>query len=389
MYNQEFQKSLENLKKQNRYREFIELARISGESPYALNAKGEKIIMWCSNDYLALGQNKEVSNTFKDAIDKYGVGAGGTRNISGNSAPLVKLEKKIADFHSKEAGLVFTSGYIANETTISTIAKILPGLVIFSDNHNHASIIEGIVHSGAKKHVFKHNDPEDLESHLKQYPKSQKKLIIFESVYSMTGNIAPIKEIVSLAKKYNCLTYIDEVHAVGLYGKGGRGVANQLGLEKEIDIIQGTFAKAFGLVGGYVSANKEVIDSIRSFAPAFIFTTAMPPAQAEAIIKIIDIIKEADDLREIFWSKVKLLKQKLKDVEIDVFKNPGHIIPIMIRDAKKCKEVSDKLLKRGLYIQPINYPTVAVGNERLRVTINPNHSEVMMDELVKNIKSLL
>ena len=387
LYKKEFDSALEKLKKENNYREFIEIARIAGEFPYAHNFKtGKKTVVWCSNDYLGLGQNEELTETYSKALKKYGVGAGGTRNISGNSNPLINLEKEIAKFHSKEKGLVFASGYVANQATISTICKIIPDIIVFSDACNHSSIIEGIKHAKAEKNIFAHNDIVDLEEKLKKYPIEQKKIIIFESVYSMTGNIAPLKEIVSLAKKYNALTYIDEVHAVGLYGAGGRGVANREGLEQEIDIIQGTFAKAFGLNGGYITGDNHLIDVIRSYASGFIFTTAMAPALAATILNSLEIIKNGDDLREIFWSKVNLLKEKCKKANLDIFANPGHILPLMIRDAKKAKDLADFLLnEKNIYIQAINYPTVPKNSERLRIVVNPYHSEKMMDDLIESI----
>lgn len=383
-YHDKFKSAISDLKKQHRYREFIEVARDAGNFPYAYSHKTKrKIVMWCSNDYLAMGQNKELQNEMLNAVEKYGVGAGGTRNISGNSHALVNLEKTIADLHQKEAALVFSSGYVANQSAISVLAKILDDLVIFSDECNHASIIEGIKSAKREKIIFKHNDMTDLEDKLKKYPKSKSKIIIFESIYSMSGNIGKIAEIVKLAKKYNALTYIDEVHAVGLYGEDGSGISGKLGLRSEIDIIQATFAKAFGLLGGYISAKFELVDVIRSYAPGFIFTTAMQPANAEAATKSINILKNNHQIRKKFHDNVHKLKTKLANKNIDFLQNQSHVISIMIRDAAKCKMISDNLLiKHDIYIQPINFPTVKKGTERLRITINPLHNDEMMDKLV-------
>jgi len=390
-YNDYFYKAVEELKENNRYREFIEIARDSNNFPYAYNYKTKKnIIIWCSNDYLAMGQNKEVIKENILATEKYGVGAGGTRNISGNSFPLVSLEKKLAHHHNKDSALVFSSGYVANRTTISTISKIIDDIIIFSDAGNHASIIEGIQNSKARKIIFKHNDIIDLESKLKSVPKAQNKMLVFESIYSMSGNIAPIKEIINLAKKYNCFTYIDEVHAVGLYGDKGAGIAEQENIDADIDIIQGTFAKAYGLIGGYISGNKYLIDAIRSYAPGFIFTTASQPANAMSVIKSIEIIEKNKNLREKFHQNVNLLKNKLNKANIKFHNSEGHIIAIIIGCSKKTKYISDKLLEEhNIYIQPINYPTVKKGEEKLRITITPMHTEKMIDDLILGLKKLI
>lgn len=383
-YYNKFKSAISALKEQHRYREFIEVARDSGSFPYAYSHKTQKrILMWCSNDYLAMGQNVELQKAMIMGIEKYGVGAGGTRNISGNSHPLVKLECEIAELHHKEAALVFSSGYVANQSAISALAGVLEDLVIFSDECNHASIIEGIRQAKREKVIFKHNDVTDLENKLKKYPLEQSKIIIFESIYSMSGNVGKVAEIASLAKKYNALTYIDEVHAVGLYGEDGGGVTAQLNLRDEIDIIQATFAKAFGLIGGYISAKFELIDVIRSYAPGFIFTTAMQPANAEAAAKSINILKNNNQLRIEFHENVRKLKDKLTKAKIDFLANNSHVISVMIREAKKCKKISDNLLiKHNIYIQPINFPTVNKGTERLRITVNPLHDENMMNDLV-------
>ncbi|MBT4922237.1 MAG: 5-aminolevulinate synthase [Rickettsiales bacterium] len=391
-YKNIFSNAITDLKQEHNYREFLELYRISGQYPYAYNFKtNRKIVIWCSNDYLGMGQNNSVINALKQSVDKYGVGAGGTRNISGNSHPIVQLENDIAALHKKEAALIFTSGYVANYTTIKTLVKILKDVVIFSDAGNHASIIDGINASGVKKEIFKHNSMQDLEEKLKLHPQESKKLIVFESVYSMDGSIAPIKEVANLAKKYNALTYIDEVHSVGLYGKNGEGLTTSLGLEKKIDIIQGTFGKALGVVGGYICASPEIIDVIRSYGSGFIFTTAIPPAICEGIRASIAYVSR-DDIpeRNIFFHKVKKLKELLSSAHIDFLDTPGHIIPVMIRDAAKCKEVAENLLhKHDIYIQPINYPTVPKGTERLRIIITPFHSEFLMNKLITALKEEL
>jgi 5-aminolevulinate synthase len=391
-YKNIFNQAISDLKEDQNYREFLELYRIAGQFPYAYNFKtNRKIVIWCSNDYLGMGQNSTVINVLKQAADKYGAGAGGTRNISGNSHPLVQLESDIAAIHKKDSALVFSSGYIANFTTLKTLAKILGDLVVFSDEGNHASIIEGIRASGVKKEIFKHNNTADLEAKLKQYPQDQKKLIAFESVYSMSGNIAPIKDIAALAKKYNAMTYIDEVHSIGLYGQNGEGITTSLGLEKKIDIIQGTFGKAVGLVGGYITGNSDIIDVIRSFGSGFIFTTALQPATCEAIrASLAHLSKNDIPERNIFFHKVKKLKELLVSNNIDFLDNPGHIIPVMIRDAERVKQVSENLLnKHDIYLQPINYPTVPKGTERLRVIITPFHSEFLMNKLVTALREEL
>jgi 5-aminolevulinate synthase len=387
-----FDKAIQTLKQEHNYREFLELYRISGQYPYAYNFKtNRKIVVWCSNDYLGIGQNNLVINALKQAADKYGAGSGGTRNISGNSHPLVQLEDEVALLHKKEAALVFSSGYVANYTTIKTLVKILGEVVIFSDEGNHASIIEGIKASLAQKAIFKHNNMHDLEERLKAHPYERKKIIIVESIYSMNGNIAHIKDISVLAKKYNALTYVDEVHAVGLYGKHGEGLTTSLGLEKKIDIIQGTFAKAFGVVGGYIAGSSEIVDVIRSYSSGFIFTTSLPPAICEAVRASIAYVSREDiPERNVFFHKVKKLKELFSTHNIDFIDSPGHIIPVMVRNAEKCKRIADNLLiKHDIYLQAINYPTVAKGTERLRITVTPFHSEFLMNKLTTALKEEL
>ena len=394
-YQQFFQSTIDQLTKQNRYRDFLDISRLCGQFPYAVkgsidNKNGQKIVVWCSNDYLGLGQNPLAIDAAIDAVKCFGVGSGGTRNISGNNHPLIELEQQIANLHQKEAGLVFSSGYVANEAVIGSLAKIIPNLVIFSDQKNHASIIKGIKNSNLEKQIFRHNDVQHLEELLQSYPLDRPKIIIFESVYSMDGYFGKVLEIINLAKKYQALTYIDEVHGVGLYGKNGAGLCEELGVADQIDIIQGTFAKAFGGIGGYITACKTIIDAVRCVASGFIFTTSMPPAIAAAIkTNIIHIIK-SPQLRELHRQKVLKLKQRLLENNIKIIPNQSHIISVIIGDAFKAKQISKSLLEdHNIYIQHINYPTVAVGEERLRIIITPLHSDEMIDDLISALKKVL
>ena len=345
------------------------------------------IIVWCSNDYLGMSQNKLVINKVINSIKNMGIGSGGTRNISGNSIEIVNLEKEIATLHQKEKAIVFTSGYIANETTISTLLNILDNSVVFSDEKNHASIISGIKKSNAKKEIFKHNDLDHLENLMKKYPHDVNKMIVFESVYSMDGDFGNIEGIVKLAKQYNALTFLDEVHAVGMYGETGAGVADKLGLNNEIDIIQGTLGKAFGTIGGYISSTNLICDVVRSYASGFIFTTAMPPAIASAAKASIQYLKESNKERLLQQKNTILLKKYLSKENISYLDNKSHIVPVMVHDPIKCKEISNILLDEfGHYIQPINYPTVPVGTERLRITPGPLHTEEMIADLTNALK---
>jgi 5-aminolevulinate synthase len=387
-YKQIFQNSVDELIKQNRYRQFVDISRICGQFPYGINNhNGKKIVIWCSNDYLAMSQNKEAIKQAIIAAKSFGVGSGGTRNISGNTHLMVELEKEVADLHNKEAALVFSSGYVANEASIITLAKIIPDLVIFSDQKNHASIISGIRNSRLEKNIFKHNDLEHLEELLKKYPLSQPKIIIFESVYSMDGDFAKIAEICKLANKYKALTYIDEVHGVGLYGKRGGGVCEELNLASKIDIIQGTFAKAYGCIGGYIAASKEIIDSIRSNASGFIFTTSLTPITLAAILVNIQHLKNSSKERKQHQIQVKKTKEALKNLGIKIIDNQSHIISIVVGDAKKAKMISERLLnEHNIYIQHINYPTVKINDERLRITPTPLHSDEMIKDLIKALQ---
>lgn len=384
-----FKDSIDLLQKENRYRQFIDISRICGKFPKAINNQnGREITLWCSNDYLAMGQNSAAINDAILALKKYGLGSGGTRNISGTNHEIVKLEQQLTKLHNKEAALVFGSGYIANDATIQTLAKIIPNLVIFSDAKNHASIITGIRNSRLEKNIFRHNDMAHLEQLLQKYDLNTPKIIIFESVYSMDGDFGKISEISNLAKKYNALTLIDEVHAVGLYGKNGAGLCEELKISHQIDIIQGTFAKAFGTIGGYIVAKSEIIDAIRSYASGFIFTTAIPPAIAAATLTNVKYLQENQQERQEMFKKVQQLKSILKKHKIAIYENNSHIIPVKIGDAKKAQEISYNLLNNhDIYVQHINYPTVAKGEERLRITVTPLHDQEMMDNLINALVS--
>lgn len=389
-YQSYFKNSIDKLNQENRYREFLDISRLRGRFPLALNNKNNReIVVWCSNDYLGLGQNKKAIAAAAKAAKQLGIGSGGTRNISGTNLPLTELEKETATLHNKEAALVFSSGYTANDATICALAKIIPDLVVFSDQKNHASIINGIKNSRLEKHIFYHNDMNHLESLLKLYDLNRPKLIIFESVYSMDGDFSNIAEIIKLAKKYQALTFIDEVHGVGLYGKNGGGVAQKLGLENEIDIIQGTYAKAFGSVGGYIAATKNIVDAIRSYAAGLIFTTSLPPMVTAATISNIRYLKRSSVKRNLLQKKAKNLKALLEKNNIKVIPNQSHIVSIIIGDAALSKEVSQILLNEyDIYIQHINYPTVAVGTERLRIIPTPLHSDEMAEKLVSALKTI-
>ena len=388
-YDRYFNRAIEALHEEGRYRIFTDLARQVGRFPKALDYSHNpprEITVWCSNDYLGMGQNQHVTTAMKHAIETLGAGAGGTRNISGTHHLIIELETELADLHNKEGALVFTSGYVSNEATISTIGRVLPDCLILSDELNHASMIAGVKNSGATKRIWRHNDLEHLEQLLKEAGELRPKLIAFESVYSMDGDIAPIKEICDLAERYNALTYLDEVHAVGMYGKRGGGIADQLELMERVDIIEGTLAKAFGIMGGYVTASSTIIDTIRSYAPGFIFTTSLPPAIAAGATASIRHLKTANDLREKHQEQVAKLKAKLTEAKLPILPTETHIVPLMVCDPVLCKAASDRLMeKHGIYIQPINYPTVTRGTERLRITPSPLHDDAMIDELVNAV----
>ncbi|KQW75744.1 5-aminolevulinate synthase [Devosia sp. Root413D1] len=381
-----FEDAVDTLRQEKRYRVFADLERIAGRFPRAIfrdNADNQReITIWCSNDYLGMGQHPVTIAAMQDTAARLGVGAGGTRNISGTNRPLVELERSLADLHRKEAALVFTSGFVSNEAAISTIARLLPDCVIFSDQLNHASMIQGVRQSGMEKKIFRHNDVAHLRELLASVDRKRPKLIVFESVYSMDGDVAPIAEICGLAEELGALTYIDEVHAVGMYGPRGGGIADREGLMGRIDIIEGTLAKGFGVMGGYVAANQAIIDAIRSYAPEFIFTTALPPALCAAARASIEHLKLSSVEREGQQRQAQLTKDILGDAGLPVLKTDTHIVPVIVGDARLCKAASDMLLeKHNIYIQPINYPTVPKGTERLRITPTPLHTDEMIIEL--------
>ena len=391
-YNSFFQSKIDELKSEGRYRVFATLERKAGSFPTAGHhgtSETKPITVWCSNDYLGMGQHPAVVDAMHSAIDLCGAGAGGTRNISGTNRFHVELEQELADLHGKESALLFTSGYVSNWAALSTLASMIPDCVVLSDAGNHASMIEGIRHSRAERHVFKHNDVADLERILKTIDPKRPKLIAFESVYSMDGDIGPIKAICDVADKYNAMTYLDEVHAVGMYGPRGGGIAEREGLMDRVTVIEGTLGKAFGVVGGYITGSAPLVDFVRSFASGFIFTTSLPPACAAAAAASIRHLKNSDAERLGQRDRVAKLRKKLDAAGVPYLPNESHIVPVMVGDAKKCKWISDILLDSyGVYIQPINYPTVPRGTERLRITPTPLHTDADIDHLVNALSSL-
>lgn len=391
-YDRIFSDAIAGIKDEGRYRVFMDIERKNGEFPCATwhTEAGEKdIVVWCSNDYLGMGQHPDVIKAMKDAIDKVGTGSGGTRNISGTHHYHVMLEEELADLHGKEAGLLFTSGYISNETSISTIAKLLPGCIIYSDELNHASMINGVLGGKCEKRIFKHNDVEHLEQLLSADDAATPKIILFESVYSMDGDFAPIEEFCDLADKYNCMTYMDEVHAVGMYGPRGGGVAEERGLMDRVDIIEGTLGKAFGLMGGYITASKDIVDCVRSFAAGFIFTTSLSPTLTAGALASVRHLKKSTIEREIHQERAAKLKAKMRELNLPVMPSDSHIVPVLVGDPVICKQASDLLLNEyGIYVQPINYPTVPRGTERLRFAPNPLHNDDMMEHLVTSLKEV-
>lgn len=388
-YREILKSKLNQLKSESRYRTFVELERQTGLHPHAVwnSPNGPKdVVIWCSNDYLGMGQNPDAVKALTNAIDTHGTGAGGTRNISGTSAAIVALEAELAELHGKERALVLTSGYVANEASISAIAGLFDDILILSDEMNHASIISGIRYARCDKVIFRHNDVAHLEELLAAHPLDRPKLIIFESVYSMDGDTSPIAEIVALAETYNALTYLDEVHAVGMYGDEGGGIAQMRGLQDRVDIIQGTLGKAYGVVGGYIAADDVICDAVRSFGSGFIFTTALPPALAHGALASVRHLRRSTNERQAQQRQATRLKTKLRNAGLPLLEGDTHIIPVMVRDAAKCSRICQILLQEfSIYVQPINYPTVPVGTERLRLTPGPLHSDAMIDDLVASL----
>ena len=385
-YDQIFDQAIDRLHEEGRYRVFIDIMRNKGAYPNARCFHGHNgpkpITVWCSNDYLAMGQHDTVVGAMEEALHDVGAGSGGTRNIGGNTHFHVELEAELADLHGKEGALLFTSGYVSNDATLSTMAKLLPGCIIFSDELNHASMIAGIRNSGCEKRVFRHNDMAHLEELLAAEEPDTPKVIAFESVYSMEGDVAPIHAICDLAEKYNALTYIDEVHAVGMYGARGGGISERDEAAHRIDIIEGTLGKAFGVMGGYIAADKRVIDCIRSYAPGFIFTTSLSPVLVAGVLASVRHLKSSSVERDAQQANAAMLKLKLAEAGLPVMDSTTHIVPLMVGDPVRAKQISDILLAEyGVYVQPINFPTVPRGTERLRFTPGPMHDEAMMDEL--------
>ncbi|UTD26634.1 5-aminolevulinate synthase [Bradyrhizobium sp. WD16] len=386
-YSQFFSAALNRLHDERRYRVFADLERIAGRFPHAVwhSPRGERnVVIWCSNDYLGMGQHPKVVGAMVESATRSGTGAGGTRNIAGNNHSLIQLEQELADLHGKDSALVFTSGYVSNQTGISTLAKLLPNCLILSDALNHNSMIEGIRQSGCERIVFRHNDLGHLEELLRAADPDRPKLIVCESLYSMDGDVAPLAAICDLAERYGALTYVDEVHAVGMYGPRGAGIAERDAVMDRIDVIEGTLAKAFGCLGGYIAARADIIDAVRSYAPGFIFTTALPPSICSAATAAIRHLKTSQWERERHQDRAARVKAILQAAGLPVMASDTHIVPVFVGEPERCKRASDLLLEdHGIYIQPINYPTVPKGAERLRVTPSPYHDDVLIDRLAE------
>ncbi|HWC92430.1 MAG TPA: 5-aminolevulinate synthase [Pseudolabrys sp.] len=386
-YSSFFAAALARLRDERRYRVFADLERIAGRFPHALShspAGAREVVIWCSNDYLGMAQHPKVIGAMVDAAARMGTGAGGTRNIAGTNHPLVELERELADLHGKPAALVFTSGYVSNQTGIATIAKLLPDCLLLSDALNHNSMIEGVRQSGCERQIWRHNDLGHLEELLKAADPKRAKLIVFESLYSMDGDVAPVHAICDLAQRYGAMTYVDEVHAVGMYGTRGGGICERDEAMSRVDVIEGTLAKAFGCLGGYIAASADIVDAVRSYAPGFIFTTARPPAICAAATAAIRHLKTSSWERERHQDRAARVKAVLNAAGLPVMPSDTHIVPVLIGDAEKCKAASDLLLaEHGIYIQPINYPTVPRGMERLRITPSPYHDDVLIDRLAE------
>lgn len=396
-----FDNHMDHLIKEGRYRVFFDIERTAGQFPRAVNhahaqpgeapaqKQKQNVTVWCNNDYLNMGQHPAVIKTMIDTVNQSGVGAGGTRNISGTTPHHTRLEESLAKTHNKEAALVFSSGYVANDTTLATMGRLLPNLHIYSDSLNHNSLIEGIKHSGCKKFVFRHNDYQHLDELMLSHPVDAPKLIVFESVYSMDGDIAPIEQICDVAEKHKALTFIDEVHAVGLYGDKGGGVIQQRGLEHRIDMVSGTLAKAFGVYGGYIAASSTMVDTIRSFAPGFIFTSSIPPSVVAAAATSVDYLQTSQAERMKQQETVLKVKKRLFDANLPLVLSESHVVPVIVGDAALCKKATDMLMsKHNIYVQPINYPTVPRGTERLRLTPSPLHTDDMVDHLIEALNDV-
>jgi 5-aminolevulinate synthase len=391
-YDAIFAEAVGALKREKRYRVFADIERIAGRFPHAKwhSPEGVRdIVIWCSNDYLGMGQHPASIRAMAETAQRVGTGAGGTRNISGTSHPLVSLEEELADLHAKEASLVFTSGYVSNQAGISTLARLLPDGLILSDQSNHNSMIEGVRQSGREKAIFRHNDVEHLEDLLRRAGRERPKLVVFESVYSMDGDIAPIGRICDVAQRHGAMTYVDEVHAVGMYGPRGAGIAERDGEMHRIDVIEGTLAKAFGALGGYIAASTPIVDAIRCHAPGFIFTTALPPPIAAAAQASIRHLKVSNEERQAQQANAAKTKAALIRAGLPVVVSPTHIVPVIVGDPERCKKASDMLLgEHGIYIQPINYPTVSRGTERLRITPTPFHGDALITRLAEALVSV-
>jgi 5-aminolevulinate synthase len=386
-YGAYFTDALSRLREERRYRVFADLERLAGRFPRAIwhSPEGPRdVVVWCSNDYLGMGQHPKVIGAMVETATRMGTGAGGTRNIAGTNHPLVDLERELADLHRKEAALVFTSGYVSNETGISTMVKLMPNCLILSDALNHNSMIEGVRQSGAEKQIFRHNDMAHLEELLQAADARRPKLIVFETLYSMDGDVAPIERICDLAERYGAMTYADEVHAVGMYGPRGAGMAEHQGVMDRVDVLEGTLAKAFGCLGGYIAASTAICDAVRSYAPGFIFTTALPPAICAAAAAAIRHLKGSSFERERHQERAARVKAVLNAAGLPVMSSDTHIVPVFVGEPEKCKEATDLLLaEHGIYIQPINYPTVPKGSERLRITPTPYHEDALIDALAE------